>query len=134
MENSWCLYERVALGKTQGQGPPSSSLSSLAQEGSGGGALHVLVQTNFQVTAYLDNALHLAMLSLFVDIRVRLPNSVIGTISRASIKEAYRTGITAAQIINFLTRGQSLSAMIPGNASPAQLSQQRAFLRELSSV
>ena len=62
----------------------------------------VIVQTNFQLVAYVTSTLHIAMLSLFTDIHTRLPNMALGMVTRASVKEAYRMGIRAAQIIGFL--------------------------------
>jgi hypothetical protein len=46
-------------------------------------SLTIIVETNFQVVAYVNSNLHLAMLSLFVDTRtmIRLPNMVSSAIS-----------------------------------------------------
>lgn len=84
--------------------------------------LRVIVQTNFQVVAYLTSALHLAMISLFVDVRMRLPNMALGTITRASAKEAFRMGISAAQIAHFLAthapeRLQNRQLVVPENVN-----------------
>jgi hypothetical protein len=65
--------------------------------------LRIIVQTNFQVVAYISNELHFAMLSLFVDISIRFPNMAIGRITRNKAKEAYKVGITVQQIIDFMT-------------------------------
>jgi transcription initiation factor TFIIH subunit 4 len=65
--------------------------------------LEIIVQTNCQVIAYSFSDLHIAMLQLFVDITMRFPNMVTGRISRDRIKDAYRMGMTADQIISFLS-------------------------------
>jgi transcription initiation factor TFIIH subunit 4 len=66
------------------------------------GKLFVIVETNLQVTAYVQDELHFALLQLFVEIRVRLPNMAMGRITRDKCKEAFRMGMKAAQIIDFL--------------------------------
>eukprot|EP00603_Paraphysomonas_imperforata_P000804 CAMPEP_0114441746 /NCGR_PEP_ID=MMETSP0103-20121206/16547_1 /TAXON_ID=37642 ORGANISM="Paraphysomonas imperforata, Strain PA2" /NCGR_SAMPLE_ID=MMETSP0103 /ASSEMBLY_ACC=CAM_ASM_000201 /LENGTH=521 /DNA_ID=CAMNT_0001612897 /DNA_START=50 /DNA_END=1615 /DNA_ORIENTATION=- len=87
-------------------------------------SLTIIVETNFQVVAYVNSDLHLAMLSLFVDTRtmIRLPNMVMGNITRDSAKAAFRLGISAKQIIGFLvTHAHPLSMqsspIIPENVS-----------------
>lgn len=65
-------------------------------------ALKVIVETNNQVVAYLSSDIHLAMLQLFVDIHIRMPNMVIGKITKEKAREAFRLGIAAYQIIDFL--------------------------------
>ncbi|KAG5176605.1 transcription factor Tfb2-domain-containing protein [Tribonema minus] len=62
----------------------------------------IIVETNFQVVAYTTSDLHVAMLTLFLELRARLPNMVIGVITRESVRQALVTGIKASQILNFL--------------------------------
>ena len=64
--------------------------------------LQIIVETNHQVVAYLTNELHLALLKLFVDFHVALPNMAIGRLTRTKAKEAYKIGIRAEQIVQFL--------------------------------
>lgn len=66
--------------------------------------ISIIVETNFQVIAYLSNDLHLWMICLFIDARtmVRFQNMVIGSITRESAKESFSIGIRASQIIDFL--------------------------------
>jgi transcription initiation factor TFIIH subunit 4 len=81
-----------------------------AGQGGGGGEivsvkdynLQIIVETNLQVTAYLTTDLHLALLQLFVKVTVRLPNMAFGRLVREKVKDAYRAGIQASQIIDFL--------------------------------
>lgn len=64
--------------------------------------LEIIVETNLQVTAYLTSDLHLAILKIFVDIEVRMPNMIIGRLTRDKLREAFRIGIKSVQILEFL--------------------------------
>nr|VZI41955.1 unnamed protein product [Spirometra erinaceieuropaei] len=64
---------------------------------------YILVETNFRLYAYTDSPLRTALLSLFSKIRVRYPNLVVADITRDSVREALLRGISANQIISFLT-------------------------------
>ena len=91
----------------------------------------VVVQTNFQVIAYTDSAaassrLIVAVLSLFASLRVRLPNLVVGDITRTAVKACVAKGIRVSQITNFLEshahpvirakhRGPKQSPLVPPN-------------------
>ncbi|KAH8060295.1 hypothetical protein JL720_13634 [Aureococcus anophagefferens] len=73
----------------------------------------VIVQTNFQVLAYTDagvntSTLVLATLNLFAELTTRLPNLVVGTISRDAIKRCVDRGIRVPQIVKWRSgrRGQ----------------------------
>ncbi|KAH8145083.1 uncharacterized protein LAJ45_10863 [Morchella importuna] len=63
----------------------------------------VIVETNYRVYAYTNSPLQIAVLNLFVRLTTRFPNLVSGRISRHSIQEAIKMGITADQIISYLT-------------------------------
>lgn len=54
------------------------------------------------MTAYLTSEIHLAMLQLFVDIYVRMPNMALGRITKEKVRQAFKMGIKASQIIDFL--------------------------------
>jgi transcription initiation factor TFIIH subunit 4 len=66
--------------------------------------LTIIVETNFQVIAYISSELHVAMLMLLLDIGtiVRMPNMLLGVITRDSANIAFKKGINANQIVNFL--------------------------------
>lgn len=68
--------------------------------------LAIIVQTNFQLCAYTTSELHISMLSLFCDEDTfrRLPNIVFMSITRDSIKSAFKRGIQARQILRFLEK------------------------------
>lgn len=99
----------------------TNSAISLALQQQKSGQLQIIVETNLQVTAYYFDPLHVALLRLFVDVRVQLPNMILGRLSRDVAKNAYRMGMKAAQIIDFLTfhahpivRGKP--SVLPSNA------------------
>ena len=58
--------------------PPSANNDSLPDNAINSMSLTIIVETNFQVVAYINTSLHMAMLSLFVDTRtmMHLPNMV----------------------------------------------------------
>lgn len=80
----------------------SSSIPATLRSRGKAHTLRIIVETNLQVIAYVTSDLHLAMLKLFVDLAVRMPNMAIGKITRERSKEAFRMGIRASQIIEFL--------------------------------
>jgi transcription initiation factor TFIIH subunit 4 len=51
----------------------------------------------------IDNPLQTAVLNLFVSVKSRFPNLVVGAITRDSVRKALLSGITADQIISYLT-------------------------------
>ena len=86
------------------------------------GGVSILVQTNFQVVAYTDatqasSQLVLSTLGLFCEIKVRLPNVVVGAITRDIVKNCItQRQIRCGQILKFLeTHAHPLTAK---NASP----------------
>lgn len=63
----------------------------------------VIVETNYRVYAYTDSPLQIALLAIFTHMNYRFPGFCLGMLTRESVRSALRSGITAAQIINFLT-------------------------------
>lgn len=55
-----------------------------------------------QVYAYTDSSLQVALLGLFTEMLYRFPNLVVGVMTRDSVRQAFRGGITAEQIISYL--------------------------------
>jgi transcription initiation factor TFIIH subunit 4 len=80
----------------------SSTATSLSLSAADDGALQVIVETNFQVVAYVSSDLHLALLQLFVLVTLRMPNMAFGRLHRDKVKDAFKAGITANQIVTFL--------------------------------
>lgn len=62
----------------------------------------IVVETNYRVYAYTDSNLQVALLGLFAELLYRFPNLVVGVLTRDSLRQAYRGGITADQIISYL--------------------------------
>ncbi|KAJ3391474.1 RNA polymerase II transcription factor B 52 kDa subunit [Lobulomyces angularis] len=87
---------RLATSLTSGQ-MISSSDSSQESEG------YIVLETNYRLYAYCISPLQIAVLSLFVDLKARFPNMVVGLITRDKVREALEKGITAEQIISYLT-------------------------------
>ncbi|EIM21527.1 transcription factor Tfb2 [Wallemia mellicola] len=63
----------------------------------------IILETNYRLYAYTSNPLQISILNLFVTLKARYPNLVIGVITRDSIRSALSNGITAEQIIGYLT-------------------------------
>lgn len=62
----------------------------------------VIIETNFKLYSYANSPLQIAILSLFVQLKSRFNNMVLGQITRDSIRRALRNGITAEQILAYL--------------------------------
>lgn len=79
---------------------------------------YIVVETNYRVYAYTDSNLQVALLGLFTELLYRFPNLVVGILTRDSVRQALRGGITAEQIIGYLTQ-HAHSKMLEGeNAQP----------------
>ncbi|KAF8963144.1 transcription factor Tfb2-domain-containing protein [Flammula alnicola] len=76
--------------------PTSTGTASGPQEG------FIILETNYRVYAYTENPLQTAVLNLFVSLKYRFPNLVVGSITRDSVKKALMNGISADQIISYL--------------------------------
>ncbi|KIR27459.1 transcription initiation factor TFIIH subunit 4 [Cryptococcus deuterogattii 99/473] len=63
----------------------------------------LILETNYKIYAYTSNELEIAILNLFVDIRIRYPNLVVGKLDRQHVKAAMEKGISARQIIAYLS-------------------------------
>lgn len=63
---------------------------------------NIIVETNYRIYAYTDSNLQVALLALFTELLYRFPNLVVGVLTRDSIRQAFRGGITAEQIISYL--------------------------------
>ncbi|WVQ84370.1 hypothetical protein IAT38_006522 [Cryptococcus sp. DSM 104549] len=79
-------------------GDPSSIQSQTADE-----KRFLILETNYKIYAYTSNELEIAILNLFVDIRIRYPNLVVGKLDRQNVKAAMEKGISATQIIAYLS-------------------------------
>lgn len=55
------------------------------------------------LASLLGNPLQIAVINLFVALKTRFPNMVVGQLTRESVKSALNKGITADQIISYFT-------------------------------
>lgn len=85
-------FTQVRAGKTSQIAPGS------APEVDQGSDLTLVIETNFKIYAYTNSSLHVAMLSVFLDIVTRLPNLVVGFITRESLRSALIHGISAQHV------------------------------------
>jgi len=63
----------------------------------------LIAETNYRVYAYTDSDLQYAILSLFCEMLYRFPNVCVMQITRESIQTAVVNGITADQILHYIT-------------------------------
>jgi transcription initiation factor TFIIH subunit 4 len=70
------------------------------------------VETNFRIYASTTLDLHIVLLSYFLKLEYRLPGLVVGLLTRESVCEAFKDGLKACQIIEFL---RNHSKNIPNN-------------------
>ncbi|KAJ2772953.1 RNA polymerase II transcription factor B 52 kDa subunit [Coemansia nantahalensis] len=78
----------------------AATQSELTESGDHG---YIILETNCRVYAYTDSPLQIAILNLFVHLTSRFTNLVTGMVTRASVRRALLHGITADQIITFLS-------------------------------
>ncbi|XP_031627983.1 general transcription factor IIH subunit 4 [Contarinia nasturtii] len=83
---------------------------------------NIIVETNYRVYAYTDSNLQVALLGLFTELLYRFPNLVVGVLTRDSIRQAFRGGITADQIISYLEQ----------HAHPTMLSNESTSIKTAS--
>ncbi|GAB5355556.1 hypothetical protein AAMO2058_000215500 [Amorphochlora amoebiformis] len=62
----------------------------------------IITETTFRITAYTSSAFQIAILNKFARLDYRLPNSVVGVVTKHSVMEALRNGINAAGIVMYL--------------------------------
>jgi len=69
--------------------------SGAAQQG------FIVLETNYRIYAYTDNPLQTAVLNLFITMKYRFPNLVVGMLTRESVRKALSNGISAEQVSEF---------------------------------
>jgi len=74
----------------------NDNLASASRDG------YIVLETNYRLYAYTTSNLQIALLGLFSEILYRFSNVVVAVITRESVRQAFRGGITAAQITRFL--------------------------------
>ncbi|RKP35685.1 RNA polymerase II transcription factor B subunit 2 [Dimargaris cristalligena] len=98
---------RLATTLTTGLHNITPSFGQAGAAGGGGEASQdvgfIVLETNYRLYAYTDSPLQIAILNLFVSLKSRFANMVVGVITRDSMRSALAHGITADQIIVYLT-------------------------------
>ncbi|XP_058790249.1 general transcription factor IIH subunit 4 [Phymastichus coffea] len=87
---------RLALNIATGQNKPISR--DLEKE------RYIVVETNYRVYAYTNSNLQVALIGLFCELLYRFPNLVVAILTRDSVRQALKSGITAAQIVGYLNQ------------------------------
>lgn len=64
---------------------------------------YIIVETNYRVYAYTSSKLQISTLALFCRLHTRFPNLISGKLTKESVQTAVSHGITADQIITYLT-------------------------------
>jgi Transcription factor Tfb2 len=76
---------------------PSANPSDTSSQG------YIILETNYRLYAYTNSPLQIAILNLFVSLKSRFENLVQGIITRDSVRNALNNGISADQIIYFIS-------------------------------
>ncbi|RMD40874.1 hypothetical protein DV735_g4254, partial [Chaetothyriales sp. CBS 134920] len=82
---------------------PSSSLSTTTATATTLSKGFIIIETNYRFYAYTNSPLQIALINLFVRISSRHPNLITGKLTKTSVARAIQAGITAEQIIAYLT-------------------------------
>ncbi|CEM24440.1 unnamed protein product [Vitrella brassicaformis CCMP3155] len=97
----------TALTSAAAEAARQSSSSHHSNEPAGEGAnegleMGIMVQSNFKVYAYTTSTLQISLLGAFCRLDCQLKNCLIGALTRDSCGQAFRSGITAQQILRYL--------------------------------
>ena len=63
----------------------------------------IILETNFRLYAYTSSPLLIQIIALFASLKTRYPNMLTATLTKTSIQHAIAMGITADQIVMYLT-------------------------------
>ncbi|PWY64760.1 transcription factor Tfb2 [Aspergillus heteromorphus CBS 117.55] len=84
--------------------PISGSLSNpTGDPSSKAGSGFIIIETNYRLYAYTSSPLQISLIALFTTLKYRFPNLITGKITRQSVRRAVEMGITADQIISYLS-------------------------------
>lgn len=89
---------RLATSLTSSAPPLLPTNSSSSFTSASNNKRFIVLETNYRLYAYTSNPLQISILNLFVTLKARYPNLVIGVITRDSIRSALSNGITAEQV------------------------------------
>lgn len=91
---------RLALNLSSTAGASSSAAAAAAARPADEG--YILLETTFRLYAFTTSPFHTALLGLFVRLDIALPNLLIGTITKESIRHALKSNISSTEIITYL--------------------------------
>jgi len=63
---------------------------------------YIVIETNYRIYAYTSSDLQVSLIGLFAEPLYRFPNLSVNIVTRDSCRQAFKGGISAAQIIRFL--------------------------------
>jgi transcription initiation factor TFIIH subunit 4 len=63
----------------------------------------LIVETNYRIHAYTSSPLQICVLSMFTHLKARFGDMIVGQITRESVLRALQNGISAKQIVAYLT-------------------------------
>lgn len=95
--------------------PSSNSATSLLAPQKLSAQGFIIMETNYRVYAYTSSPLQISILALFCSLKARFANLVVGRLTRHSARKALQSGISADQIIQYLSsnhKGGNLPPMI----------------------
>lgn len=93
---------RLATTLTSDSSALSNSIAgSLTSSETGSG--FIIMETNYRIYAYTSSPLQISLIALFSTLKYRFPNLITGKVTRQSIRRAVEMGITADQIISYLS-------------------------------
>ena len=106
--NATCFYPtRLATTLNSDSDALASSLSSSSLSVGGYSPSeqkrYIIVETNYRLYAYTNSPLRMHILSLFSELGHRFPNMVAGRLTKKTVQRAIGRGVTAEQIISYLT-------------------------------
>lgn len=93
----------ASIGGGDGSNSTSTATAEKAELVKPSGNGYIILETNCRIYAYTDSSLQISILHLFTHLVNRFPNFVTGVLTRDSMRRALSHGITANQIITFLT-------------------------------
>ncbi|RKP13822.1 transcription factor Tfb2-domain-containing protein [Piptocephalis cylindrospora] len=104
LQNFGLVYRRKKTSRRFYPTRLATTLTSGAEGGQEeGNEGFIILETNYRLYAYTDSPLKIAILNLFCSLKARFANMVSGSVTRESVRRALSNGITADQIIQYLT-------------------------------
>lgn len=91
-----------ALGSSLQAGSASAHAASTSPHTTPGSGF-IIMETNYRLYAYTSSPLQIALISLFIALRSRHSNMVTGKMTKQSVQRAIQVGITAEQMISYMT-------------------------------